>query len=239
MTPFFLGSPGAQGDGSAPLACVLMPHPLPLRGCTRVLSGLPLPAWGRVGSSDPWEWPGAGLPMQEPVKQPHWILQGFRAWEEVVLRPSPYPVDCGPSRCGAAGSYGWGGGGKERQRSRPNLLFSNCIPARPGASWLACKMALRPTTLSTVWVGGLDLNPPRSLSSYLGLPPSPITRRDPGSGFGAPRADFAVACASPRWSPMPPSPRSRIFSLRAVSSGPSHTVPCDPSRLRLWVGSLL
>lgn len=57
-----------------------------------------------------------------------------------------------------------------------------------------------------------------------------LSRRDPGSGVLAPpRADFPPARASLRWSPMPPSQRSRTFSLRAVSPGPSHTASCSPS----------
>lgn len=57
---------------------------------------------------------------------------------------------------------------------------------------------------------------------------SHLIRRDPGS-WALPRADASADCASPRWSPKPPLPRSRTFSPRVVSLGPGCTAPCDPS----------
>lgn len=43
-----------------------------------------------------------------------------------------------------------------------------------------------------------------------------------------PCPEFFAACASPRWSPMPPLPRSRTFSPRPVSPGPICPALHDP-----------
>lgn len=170
-----------------------------------------------------------------------------------VLRPAPCQGQAwgtgllsqgvlAPRGLHSEGSCGWGEA--ERQSSRPCFLCSDRLPARPGVSWLplvkpgpqaySCPHSGRALAAPFGHIGGEpELQPSPFHSSCPGPPVHP-----PLSGgvldHAPPRPDFFVACAFPRWSPMPPLQRSRTSSPRPVSPGPIRNALCDPSGQGLW-----